>query len=386
MLPLNFSGQNTDTKNAVLALADGTVFTGISVGADGHCVAEIVFSTLMSGHQEVITDPSYSNQIIAFTYPHVGNTGVNQTDSQSNKAQVSGIVMRDCSLVVSNFRSTQSLPEYLQQNNVVAISGIDTRKLTRVLRQSGNQNVCIMVGDDAEKAIQLAKLGTNQDTVSADNTSIEVTSWDQGSLDLFGNPINSTIDTDGAQPHVAVYDLGVKQSVLRTLVDKGCQVSVVSQNATAQDILGLNPDAIVVSSGAGNPNEKSNVINTCKDLINSKVAVLGLGLGSQLLAIAGGATVEKIQKGNHGCNHPIKNLDSNRVFISTQKQDYAINKDSLPANIKISYVSLFDDSVQGFQFNDQPVLGLQASIEASPGSNDLNHLFDQFISLSSTKN
>lgn len=377
MLPLNFSGQNTATNKAVLALADGTVFTGISVGANGHCVAEIVFNTLMSGHQEVITDPTYSNQIVAFTYPHVGNTGVNDIDSQSNKAQISGIVMRDCSLVVSNFRSTKSLPEYLQKNNIVAISDIDTRKLTRIIRESGQQTACIMVGDDAEKAVQLAQQGL--DNSENNYQSIDAV-WDQGSLDLFGQPINNN-DTPKTNSNVVVYDLGVKQGLLRTLVDQGCKVTVVAENTSSQQILELKPDAIIVSSGAGNPNNRNHAIQVCKQLIGSNTPMLGIGLGCQVLALASGATVEKLKTGNHGCNHPIKNLETNRVFISTQKQDYGINQNSLSTEIKQTYVSLFDNSVQGFQLKDQPVFGLQAYPEASPGSNDLNHIFDQFFSL-----
>lgn len=385
MLPLNFSGQNTDIKKAVLALADGTVFTGISVGANGHCVAEIVFNTLMSGHQEIITDPTYSNQIVAFTYPHVGNTGVNDTDNQSDKAQISGLVMRDCSLTVSNFRSTKSLPEYLQQNNIVAIAGIDTRKLTRIIRQSGQQAACIMVGDDADKAIQLAQQGVGPNCIPTKDSKNKntTTDWNQGLLDLLGDPINNQTNNSA---NVVVYDLGVKHGLLRTLVAKGCKITVVTEDTSSQDIVNLNPDAIVISSGAGNPNDKSHAIETCKQLIKSDIPVLGIGLGCQLLALASGASVEKLKNGNHGCNHPIKNLDSNQVFISTQKQDYAINKDSLPDQTKLTYVSLFDGCVQGFQFNDKPVFGMQAYPEASPGSNDLNHIFDQFISLSSTKN
>lgn len=384
VLPSLFPDESTASSSAILALADGTVFSGYSIGASGHVVAELVFNTAMTGYQEILTDPSYKDQIVTLTYPHIGNTGVNPEDAESSAVQVAGLVIRDCALRVSNFRSTQSLPEYLTEQGVVAIAGVDTRKLTHILREKGAQAACILVGDDAQRAIELARSfvgieGKNLiDTVSTE-ASYE---WDQGSWELGTGFTQPAIAADA--PHVVVVDLGVKQNMLRLLADRGCKITVVPAQTSAEEVLALAPNGVFLSTGPGDPAACEQAIEVVKTLLDKKVPLFGLGLGYQLLGLAAGASSVKMKAGHHGANHPVKKLDDGSVFISSQHHGFALDANTLPANAEATYVSLFDSSLQGMVFTDKPALGFQGHPQSTPGPRDLTALFDQFISLMAT--
>lgn len=385
MLPSLSSGDANPAAAAILALADGTLFRGVSIGADGHCAAKIVFNTLLTGHQEVVTDPAYSGQIVAFTYPHIGSTGVNTEDAESASAQVSGLVVRDCPDRVSNFRAVQSLPEYLKQAGVVAISGVDTRKLTRLLRDNGSQGACILVGDDADRAIELARQADGEtDTPPVVRGSVtQPTPWTEGSWQLGQG---YATQSEPGKTHVVVYDYGTKRAALRCLVDRGCRVTLVPASTPAEHVLAMQPDGVLLSSGPGNPATRSDAVAHCKQLIDARVPLLGIGLGCQLMALASGAHTTPLKTGHHGGNHPVRHVDSGRVHISSQKHDYTIVAETLPDNIRVTHTSLFDGSVQGFELTQAPGLGIQAYPEASPGPGDLVHFFDKFISLMAAQN
>ncbi len=379
MLPSSFPEGSNGTPPAILALADGTIFKGVSIGADGHAVAEVVFNTSMTGYQEILTDPSYSGQIVTLTYPHIGNTGVNTEDIESSRVYAAGLVVRDCSLRVSSFRATMSLPEYLKQNGIVAISGIDTRKLTRILRDSGAMGGCILVGDDAEKALELAKTFTGMAGQDLART-VSISSrkqWSEGSWKLGKG--YAQIGEGGH--HVVAYDFGVKSNILRLLTDRGCRVTVVPAQTSVEEVLELKPDGIFLSNGPGDPEPCEYAVQTAKAAIERKIPLFGICLGQQIIGLAVGGRTVKMKTGHHGANHPVQELDTGRVFITSQNHGFNVDADSLPANARVTHVSLFDGTLQGFELTDGPAFCFQGHPEASPGPHDIVVLFDKFVSL-----
>jgi len=366
---------------AILALADGTIFRGVSIGAPGHTVAEVVFNTAMTGYQEILTDPSYSGQIVTLTYPHIGNTGVNAEDVEANRVYAAGLVVRDCPARVSNFRSTQSLPDYLAAQGIVAISGIDTRKLTRILREKGAQGACIFVGTDAERAVELAKgfagmAGQDLAKVVSTKASSE---WTEGTWQLgegFSKP-------DQSKFHVVAYDFGIKTNILRLLADRGCRLTLVPAQTSAEDVLKLNPDGVFLSNGPGDPEPCDYAIAATRTFLDKKLPVFGICLGHQIMGLAVGGKTLKMKTGHHGANHPVQDLQSKRVFITSQNHGFAVDAASLPANARVTHVSLFDGTLQGFELTDRPAFCFQGHPEASPGPHDILELFDKFIALMS---
>lgn len=363
---------------AMLVLADGTVFRGISIGAPGQTVGEVVFNTSMTGYQEILTDPSYTKQIVTLTYPHIGNTGVNSEDVESGKVYASGLIIRDLPLVHSNWRSEQSLSEYLVANNVVAISDIDTRKLTRVLREKGAQAGCIIAGEvDEAKALELAKAfpglsGMDLAKVVSVTESYEFTEseWDLASG--YGKLENPKF-------HVVAFDYGVKRNILRMLVARGCRVTVLPAQATAEQALALKPDGVFLSNGPGDPQPCDYAISAIKQIVETGIPTFGICLGHQLLALASGAKTVKMKFGHHGANHPVQDVDDKRVFITSQNHGFAVDAASLPANVRTTHVSLFDGSLQGIARTDKPAFSFQGHPEASPGPTEMSYLFDRFI-------
>ena len=379
MLPSLFPEESRTITSAILALADGTLFKGVSIGAEGHCVAEIVFNTAMTGYQEILTDPSYSGQIVTLTYPHIGNTGVNPEDSESTKAHAAGLVIRDCPVRLSNFRSTQSLPDYLKAQGVVAISGIDTRKLTRILREKGSMGACIFVGDDAERALELARSfpGLQGQDLAKVVTTDKSYDWSEGSWELgqgFAKPATDLF-------HVVAYDFGVKANILRLMADRGCKVTVVPAQTPLAEVLAYEPDGVFLSNGPGDPEPCDYAIEACKGLLERKLPLFGICLGHQILGLAVGAKTLKMKNGHHGANHPVQELASGRVFITSQNHGFAVDATTLPANAKVTHISLFDQSLQGFELTDRPAFCFQGHPEATPGPRDIASLFDKFISL-----
>lgn len=373
------------TIPAVLMLADGTVFKGISIGALGHTIGEVVFNTAMSGYQEILTDPSYSKQIVTLTYPHIGNTGTNPEDVESDNVHAAGLIIRDLPLLESNFRSTQTLSEYLVANNVVAIADIDTRKLTRILREKGAQAGCIMAADsvDAVKALELAQsfpglAGMDLAKVVSCKTAYEFTDGEWALGKGFVKP-------EATKFHVVAFDYGVKQNILRMLVTRGCKVTVLPAQATAEEALSYQPDGIFLSNGPGDPQPCDYAIKAIKTLVDSGIPTFGICLGHQLLALASGAKTMKMKFGHHGANHPVQDVETKRVYITSQNHGFAADPATLPANIKITHVSLFDGSLQGIARTDKPAFSFQGHPEASPGPTEMSYLFDQFINLMEAK-
>jgi len=369
---------------AILVLADGTVFRGISIGAVGHTVAEVVFNTSMTGYQEILTDPSYTKQIVTLTYPHIGNYGVNLDDVESGEVYASGLIIRDLPLIHSNFRSSQSLADYLAANNIVAIADIDTRKLTRILREQGAQTGVIIAGEvDEAKALELA------------STLIEsfpgLTGMDLAKVVSCTHPYEAregewALGTGFSQAsatkfHVVAFDYGVKRNILRMLVDRGCKVTVLPAETSAADALAYNPDGIFLSNGPGDPQPCDYAITAIKTIVDSGIPTFGICLGHQLLALASGAKTHKMKFGHHGANHPVQDVETKRVYITSQNHGFAVDATSLPSNIKITHISLFDSSLQGIARNDQPAFSFQGHPEASPGPTEMSYLFDRFISL-----
>ena len=365
---------------AILVLADGTVFKGISMGASGHTVGEVVFNTSMTGYQEILTDPSYTKQIVTLTYPHIGNTGVNSEDVESGKIYASGLIIRDLPLVHSNWRAEQSLSDYLVANNVVGISDIDTRKLTRILREKGAQSGCIMAGEiDEAKALKLA-MGfpglSGMDLAKVVSTEKPYV-FEDGEWAL-GQGYSKLAN---AKFNVVAFDYGVKRNILRMLVERGCKVTVLPAQATAEDALALKPDGIFLSNGPGDPEPCDYAIKAISTLVETGVPVFGICLGHQLLGLASGAKTMKMKFGHHGANHPVQDLDNQRVYITSQNHGFAVDPDSLPANVRTTHVSLFDGSLQGIARTDKPAFSFQGHPEASPGPHELSYLFDRFVDL-----
>lgn len=364
---------------AILVLADGTVFRGTSIGASGHTVGEVVFNTSMTGYQEILTDPSYTEQIVTLTYPHIGNTGVNSEDVESGQVCASGLVIRDLPLLASNFRSEQTLSAYLTANNIVAIADIDTRKLTRILREKGAQAGCILVGDDNEKALSLATAfpglaGMDLAKVVSCQSAYEFQDGEWVLGEGFVLPKNKPF-------HVVAFDYGVKRNILRMLVSRGCKVTVLPAQATAEDALSYQPDGIFLSNGPGDPEPCDYAIKTIGDLLNAQLPMFGICLGHQLLALASGAKTMKMKFGHHGANHPVQDVESKRVYITSQNHGFAVDKSSLPAHVKVTHISLFDGSLQGIALTDKPAFSFQGHPEASPGPTEMSYLFDRFISM-----
>ncbi|WP_367352900.1 glutamine-hydrolyzing carbamoyl-phosphate synthase small subunit [Achromobacter animicus] len=381
MLPQLFPEGINRFPPAILALADGTIFRGVSIGAPGHTVAEVVFNTAMTGYQEILTDPSYSGQIVTLTYPHIGNTGVNAEDVESNRVYAAGLVVRDCPARVSNFRSTQSLPDYLTEQGIVAISGIDTRKLTRILREKGAQGACILVGSDAERAVELARgfPGMAGQDLAKVVSIKESTGWTEGTWQLEGG----FTSPDQSKFHVVAYDYGVKSNILRLLADRGCRITLVPAQTTAEDVFKLNPDGVFLSNGPGDPEPCDYAIDATRAFLDKKLPVFGICLGHQIMGLAVGGKTVKMKTGHHGANHPVQDLASKRVFITSQNHGFGVDAASLPANARVTHVSLFDGTLQGFELTDRPAFCFQGHPEASPGPHDILELFDKFISLMS---
>ena len=379
MLPIPQSLRPNPDAIAILALADGTIFTGVSIGATGQTIGEVVFNTSMTGYQEILTDPSYSSQIVTLTYPHIGNTGVNAEDVESDKIHAAGLIIKDLPLLLSNFRSEQSLSDYLKSQNIVAIAGIDTRKLTRILREKGAQGGAILVGADAEKAIALAKSfpglsGMDLAKVVSVKKAYEWTEaeWTLGKgYGVLSNP----------KFHVVAFDFGVKRNILRMLAQRGCKVTVLPAQSTAADVLALNPDGVFLSNGPGDPEPCDYAIAATKELIEKGIPTFGICLGHQIMALASGAKTLKMKFGHHGANHPVQDLDSKQVLITSQNHGFAVDGTTLPANCRVTHVSLFDGSLQGFARTDKPAFCFQGHPEASPGPHDIAYLFDRFTTL-----
>lgn len=370
-------------KPAILVLEDGSVFKGISIGVDGHAQGELVFNTAMSGYQEILTDPSYSGQILTLTYPHIGNTGINSEDAESSRIQAAGLVIRDLAMAASNWRKEQGLGEWLQAQGLVTIAEVDTRRLTRVLREKGAQRGCILTesGLEAEaRALELARAfpGLKGMDLAKVVTTSEPYEWVQGSWTLEdGLP-----QSDGALPlHVVVYDFGVKRNILRMLVEQGCRLTVVPATTSAAEVQALNPDGVFLSNGPGDPEPCDYAIAAIRTLVDAGLPTFGICLGHQLLALASGARVSKMKFGHHGANHPVLDLVSQRVLITSQNHGFAVDEASLPAQVQATHRSLFDGSLQGIARTDRPAFGFQGHPEASPGPNDVAALFDHFVDL-----
>jgi carbamoyl-phosphate synthase small subunit len=372
---------------AILALADGTTFLGTSIGAAGHTVGEVVFNTALTGYQEILTDPSYCRQIVTLTYPHIGNTGVNLEDVESHKVHAAGLVIKDLALRVSSFRAVQSLQQYLQHEGTVAIADIDTRRLTRALRTGGAQNGCISswpagtAVTSAHRAEAVARARAAPSMAGLD-LAREVTAtapydWRETEWQL-GTGHGSLAD---AKHHVVAFDFGVKRNILRMLASRGCRVTVVPAQTSAADVLRLQPDGVFLSNGPGDPQPCDYAIEATRTLIAAGLPTFGICLGHQILALASGAKTFKMKFGHHGANHPVKDLDSGRVSITSQNHGFAVDEASLPANLRPTHVSLFDGTLQGLARTDRPAFCFQGHPEASPGPHDIGYLFDRFVAL-----
>ncbi len=368
------------TIPAELVLADVTVFHGIAIGASGHTVGEVVFNTSMTGYQEILTDPSYTEQIVTLTYPHIGNTGTNVEDVESGKVYAAGLIIRDLPLLESNFRSNQTLSEHLVANNIVAIADIDTRKLTRILREKGAQAGCIMAGEvNVEKALALANAfpGLAGMDLAKVVSCMQAYEFTDGEWAL-GNGYTKAPDS---KFHVVAFDYGVKRNILRMLVTRGCKVTVLPAQASAEEALKYEPDGIFLSNGPGDPEPCDYAISAIKTLVETDIPTFGICLGHQLLALASGAKTMKMKFGHHGANHPVQDVETKRVYITSQNHGFAADPNTLPSNLKITHVSLFDGSLQGIARTDKPAFSFQGHPEASPGPHEISVLFDQFITL-----
>ncbi|SEQ97918.1 carbamoyl-phosphate synthase small subunit [Pseudomonas sp. NFACC02] len=370
------------TKPAILALADGSIFRGEAIGADGQTVGEVVFNTAMTGYQEILTDPSYAQQIVTLTYPHIGNTGTTPEDAESDRVWSAGLVIRDLPLVASNWRNKMSLADYLKANNVVAIAGIDTRRLTRILREKGAQNGCIMAGDNISEEAAIAAArgfpGLKGMDLAKEVSTKKRYEWRTSvwSLKTDSHPEIAAADLPY---NVVAYDYGVKTNILRMLVERGCRVTVVPAQTPASEVLALNPDGVFLSNGPGDPEPCDYAIQAIKDVLQTEIPVFGICLGHQLLALASGAKTVKMGHGHHGANHPVQDLDTGVVMITSQNHGFAVDEATLPSNVRAIHKSLFDGTLQGIERTDKEAFSFQGHPEASPGPNDVAPLFDRFI-------
>ncbi|SEN48623.1 glutamine-hydrolyzing carbamoyl-phosphate synthase small subunit [Halomonas caseinilytica] len=374
-------------KPAILALEDGSVFHGTAIGADGQTSGEVVFNTAMTGYQEILTDPSYSRQIVTLTYPHIGNTGVNSEDVESSGIAAAGLVIRDLPLLASNFRSEQSLSDYLAEQNVLGIADIDTRRLTRLLRDKGSQNGAILAGPDAEgedaeaRALEAAKAfpGLKNMDLAKVVSCTESYEWSEAEWSLGTGYADAA---QGERPyHVVAYDYGAKRNILRMLASRGCRLTVVPAQTSAEEVLAMNPDGIFLSNGPGDPEPCDYAISAIQSFLETDIPVFGICLGHQLLALASGARTVKMGHGHHGANHPVQDLDSGRVMITSQNHGFAADEATLPATLRATHRSLFDGTLQGIERTDRPAFSFQGHPEASPGPRDMSPLFDRFVDM-----
>ncbi len=374
---------NSQTRReAVLALADGTIFRGVAIGADGLSVGEVVFNTALTGYQEILTDPSYARQIVTLTYPHIGNVGVNQEDQESDSIWAAGLVIRDLPLLASNFRSEQNLDQYLKGKGILGIADIDTRKLTRILRETGAQSGCIMAGNVSdEQALTAAKefAGLKGMDLAKEVTTATSYQWSEHSWELGVG--HKSQEPSSIKFKVVAYDYGVKRNILRMLVDRGCELIVVPAQTPAADVIAMNPDGIFLSNGPGDPEPCDYAIQAIGEILDTNIPVFGICLGHQLLALASGASTVKMKFGHHGANHPVEDLKNNIVMITSQNHGFAVDETSLPANLIATHRSLFDGSLQGIHRADKPAFSFQGHPEASPGPHEASVLFDHFIEL-----
>jgi len=368
-------------KPALLALEDGSLFWGEMIGFEGQSVGEVVFNTSLTGYQEILTDPSYARQIVTLTYPHIGNVGVNAEDEEDSEIVASGLVIRDLSAIHSNWRSEKPLDEYLRDNKVVAIAGIDTRRLTRILRDKGAQNGCIIAGDhiDEKAAIEAAKSfpGLKGMDLAKEVTCAQVSDWTEGEWRLG----QGYVTPESFKYHVVAYDFGVKRNILRMLAERGCRLTVVPAKTSANEVLAMNLDGVFLSNGPGDPEPCDYAIEAIQVILGKGIPTFGICLGHQLLALASGAKTMKMKFGHHGGNHPVQDDETKRVMITAQNHGFAVDEEGLPANLKATHRSLFDGSLQGIHRTDCPAFGFQGHPEASPGPHDVAHLFDHFIDL-----
>lgn len=371
-------------KPALLALADGNLFHGESIGVEGQSSGEVVFNTSMTGYQEILTDPSYAQQMVTLTYPHIGNVGVNPEDQESDQIYCSGLIIRDLPILVSNFRSHSNLSDYLKENNVLAISGIDTRRLTRILREKGAQSGCIITGEniDEEKALAIARSfpGLKGMDLAKKVSTQKTYSWTQKSWSLTSGLPDAQAEND-LPFHIVAYDFGIKKNILRMLADRGCRITVVPAQTPASDALALKPDGIFLSNGPGDPEPCDYAIAAIKTLLKTELPIFGICLGHQLLSLACGAQTTKMKFGHHGANHPVQDLSSRKVMITSQNHGFSVDENSLPENLIPTHRSLFDQSLQGVRRIDRPAYSFQGHPEASPGPQDIAPLFDEFISM-----
>ena len=372
------------TEAALLALEDGSIFRGIGIGAKGSSTGEVVFNTAMTGYQEILTDPSYAQQIVTLTYPHIGNTGTNEEDNESERVHASGLVIRDLPVLASNWRKHQDVNEFLKERNVIAIAEIDTRRLTRLLRSKGPLNGCLLSNanlskESEEKAVGLAKdfPGLKGMDLAKVVSAAKQYQWSEGIWDI----VSGYRSAHGSRFRVVAYDFGLKRNILRMLVERGCEVTVVPAQTPAVEVLTLNPDGIFLSNGPGDPEPCDYAIEAITDFLDSDMPLFGICLGCQLLALACGARTVKMQLGHHGANHPVQNLRNGTVIITSQNHGFAVDAESLPSNLEATHKSLFDGSLQGIERNDKPAFGFQGHPEASPGPHDVSPLFDHFIDL-----
>lgn len=379
---------DTNLVPAVLILADGSEFPGISIGAEGKASGEVVFNTAMTGYQEVLTDPSYAGQMVTFTAPHIGNVGVNSHDAESSNIGVAGLVVKELSPVVSNWRAEQSLEDYLKINGIVGIRGVDTRRLTRLLREKGALGGCLLAGaqalEDKDKALEIAKLAGEATLNQQLSQQVSVNTqqaWKGGGLYHFSQDQMPTIKEESLTYHIVVYDCGVKHQILRVLEESGCRLTLVPMNTNLADIVHLKPDGVLFSNGPGDPEANSHAIDLIQQLLSKRVPLLGICLGFQLLGLALGAKTVKMKFGHHGANHPIVELKTGRVFITSQNHSFAVDEATLPDTLQATYRSLFDNSLQGIAHTDSPAIAFQGHPEASPGPHDIRSLFDEFLTL-----
>jgi len=367
-------------RPALLALEEGTVFRGTAIGAEGLSSGEVVFNTSLTGYQEILTDPSYARQIVTLTYPHIGNVGVNTEDEESGSIWAAGLVIRDLPLLASNFRSEQTLDAYLRERNIIGIADIDTRKLTRILREKGNQKGCLMAGDiDEAKALEQARAfaGLEGMDLAKEVSTPESYAWREGSWVLGKGHSQPSL----GRFKVVAYDFGVKRNILRLLVDRGCDLTVVPAQTPASEVLAMNPDGIFLSNGPGDPEPCDYAISAIQRFLETNIPVFGICLGHQLLALASGAKTLKMKFGHHGGNHPVQDIDSGQVMITAQNHGFAVDESTLPANLRATHRSLFDGSLQGVHHTDRPAFSFQGHPEASPGPRDVASLFDHFVEL-----
>jgi carbamoyl-phosphate synthase small subunit len=377
---------------ALLALADGTVFRGTSIGAAGHTVGEVVFNTALTGYQEILTDPSYCRQIVTLTYPHIGNVGVNPEDIEATKVHAAGLIIKDLPVLESNFRMTQTLPQYLREQGTVAIAGIDTRRLTRILRTKGAQNGCILALPEGQSITEahvqeaIAKAQAAPSMAGLDLAKVVSTDrpyeWSETEWKLGAGYGRQS----APRFHVVAYDFGVKRNILRMLAERGCKVTVLPATSTAAEALKHQPDGIFLSNGPGDPEPCDYAIEAARELIEHGIPTFGICLGHQIMALASGAKTFKMKFGHHGANHPVKDLDTGRVSITSQNHGFAVDEKSLPANLRATHVSLFDGTLQGLARTDRPAFCFQGHPEASPGPHDIGYLFDRFVALMENKN